>query len=131
MSYEPLMDGKPLTNVFTEHVFKIRATFGSSSAVTYRSKDATIAKTTTTTFTVTLPKPYAEITEFSQSWKKATGADPLAMQITTDNLATAGTIVLTSVSTNSAGTATAPASGDVVYLTLGVSCDTLNDKFTG
>lgn len=131
MAYEPIMDGKSTPNVYGEHVFKIRATFGATSTVTYRSKDATIAKTTTTTFTVTLPKPYAEITSFVQGWKKATGADPLQLQITTDNLATAGTLVLTSVSTNSAGTATAPASGDVVYLQIGVSCDSLNDNFTG
>ncbi len=131
MSYEPLMDGKSTPNVYEEHVFKIRTTFGSSSAVTYRSKDATIAKTTSTTFTVTLPKAYAEITSFSQGWLKATGADPLALQITTNNVATTGTIVFTSVSTNSAGTATAPADGDIVYITLGVSCATLNAKFTG
>jgi hypothetical protein len=128
---EPVLCPGPMTNVYSEHVFKIRCTFGASSAVSYRSKDATIAKTTTTTFTVTLPKAYAEITEFSQSWAKATGADPLAMQITTNNVATDGTLVLTSVSTNSAGTATAPASGDVVYLTFGASCDQLNDRFTG
>lgn len=131
MAYEPTMDGKTASNVYGEHAYRIRCTFGASSAVTFRSKDATIAKTTTTTFTVTLPKPYAEITDFSQSWKKATGADPLVLQITTDNLATDGTLILTSVSTNSAGTATAPASGDVVYITLGVSCDSLNDRFTG
>lgn len=131
MGYEPILDSVPHTNVAGEHVFKIRATFGSSSAVTYRSKDATIAKTTTTTFTVTLPKPYAEITSFTQGWKKATGADPLSMQITTDSLATDGTLVLTSVSTNTAGTATAPTSGDVVYLEIGVSCDTQNDQYTG
>lgn len=131
MSYEPIMDSTSPCNVYGEHLFKIRATFGSSSAVTYRSKDATIAKTTTTTFTVTLPKAYAEITDFSQGWKKATGADPLVMQITTNNVATDGTLVLTSVSTNTAGTATAPADGDIVYLVIGVSCDVQNDKFTG
>lgn len=131
MGYEPVLDGSPSTNVYGEHVFKIRCTFGSSSAVTYRSKDASIAKTTTTTFTVTLPKAYAEITSFSQGWKKATGADPLQLDITTDSVATDGTLVLTSKSTNSAGSATAPASGDVVYITLGVSCDVLNDRFTG
>lgn len=125
------MEGKSLSNVFGEHVFKIRATFGASSAVTFRSKDATIAKTTTTTFTVTLPKAYTEITSFSQGWAKAIGADPVQFQITTNNVAVDGTIVFTSVSTNSAGTATAPASGDVVYLELGVSCDNLNGKFTG
>ena len=129
---EPLMDGKPLTNVATEHIFKIRCTFAASSAVTYRSKDATIAKTTTTTFTITLPKPYAEITDFSVGRYAATGTDGLEFIITDKStLATAGTLVLTSISTNSAGTATAPASGDVIYITLGVSCDVLNDKYTG
>lgn len=128
---EPVMCPGALTNVYGEHIFRIRCTFGASSAVTYRSKDASIAKTTTTTFTVTLPKAYGEITNFSQSWAKATGAAPLAMQITTNNVATDGTLVLTSVATNTAGTATAPANGDVVYLTIGVSCDTLNDRFTG
>jgi hypothetical protein len=132
MSYEPLMDGKPATNVYTEHVYKIRATFAASSELTFRSKDATIAKTTTTTFTVTLPKPYAEITEYYVGRYAATGTDGLEYIITDKStLATAGTLVLTSISTNSAGTATAPADGDVIYITLGVSCDTLNDKFTG
>ena len=65
MAYEPVLAGSPRTNVYEEHVFKIRATFGATSTVTYRSKDATIAKTTTTTFTITLPQAYAEITDFS------------------------------------------------------------------
>jgi len=128
---EPVLCPAGLTNVYSEHTFKIRCTFGSSSAVSYRSKDATIEKTTTTTFTVRLPKIYSEITEFSQSWAKPTGADPVSMQITTNNVATDGTLVLTSVSTNSAGVATAPASGDVVYIVLSASCDSLNDRFTG
>jgi hypothetical protein len=131
MAYRPLMDGKEASNAYDEHVFKIRCTFGASSAVTYRSKDATIAKTTTTTFTVTLPQPYAEIISFKQGWYKPTGADSLLLQITTNSVATDGTLVLTSVSTNSAGTATAPASGDVVYIELGVSDHSLNDAFTG
>lgn len=131
MSRYPQMDGDESSNVYAEHTYKIQATFGSSSAVTYYSKDATIAKTTTTTFTVTLPKAYKRITGFRQGWKKATGADPLAFQITTDNAATDGTIVFTSVSTNSAGTATAPASGDVIWLEVSVSDSLLNDKFQG
>jgi hypothetical protein len=131
MAREPLMDGKSTPNVFDEHVFKIRATFGATSTVTYRSKDASIAKTTTTTFTVTLPKPYAEITDFSYAWFAATAVAPLAVKIITNSVATDGTLVLETEATNTAGTPTAPASGNVLYLTLGVSCATLNDKFTG
>lgn len=131
MAYEPLMDGKAYTNVYGEHVFHIRATFGASSAVTYRSKDATIAKDAASTWTITLPKPYAEITSFHVGWYKPTGAAPLNMQITTNAVATTGTLVIKSVDTNSAGTAVEPASGDVAYITIGVSCDVLNDGFTG
>jgi hypothetical protein len=128
----PVLDGSPVTNVYSEHVYKIRATFGASSAVTYRSKDATIAKTTTTTFTVTLPQAYAEITSFSYGWYKPAGVEAArVVQITTNSVATDGTLVLTTVDTNTAGTAAAPASGDVLYLTIGVSQDQLNDRFTG
>lgn len=127
MSYEPVLDGGSVTNVDAEHVYKLRVTFGSNSAVTFRSKDATIAKTTTTTFTVTLPKPYNEITDFSAGWKQNTG---LAAIITTDSVASAGTLVLTTVSTTS-GSATAPSSGDVMYITLGVSCSLVNNMYTG
>ncbi len=131
MAYEPSMDGRAASNVAgIEHVFKIRATFGSSSAVTYRSKDATIAKTTTTTFTITLPKPYAEITEFHVGRKAAASVAGLEFIITTNSVATDGTIVLTSIESDS-GSATAPAEGDIIYITLGVSCDRLNDKFVG
>lgn len=128
---EPILCPPSICNVPGEHIYKIRCTFAASSVVSYRSLGATIAKTTTTTFTVTLPKIYGEITEFSQSWAKATGADPLSMQITTNSVATDGTLILTSVSTNSAGTATAPAAGDVVYLTIGVSSDHQNAGYTG
>lgn len=131
MGYQPLMDGKPATNVATEHVFQIRATFGASSALTYRSKDATIAKTTTTTFTVTLPTPYAEITGFSYGWFAATGVAPLVVKIITNNVAVDGTLVLETEAANTAGTPTAPASGDVLYLKIGVSSDSLNNIFTG
>jgi hypothetical protein len=130
MAYEPLMDGKEATNVFTEHLYKIRATFGAASALTFRSKDATIAKTTTTTFTVTLPKNYAEITDFSFGWFGATGVAPLVCKIITNNVTT-GSVVIETEAANTAGTPTAPATGDVLYLTLGVTADTLNGKFTG
>jgi hypothetical protein len=125
----PVLGGSPLTNVYGEHVYKIRATFGATSTVTYRSQDATIAKTTTTTFTITLPQPYAEITEFHVGRKAAASVAGLEFIITTNNVATAGTLVLTSIIAD--GTATAPASGDVIYITLGVSQDILNDRFTG
>lgn len=132
MGYEPLMDGKPATNVATEHVFKIRATFGASSAVTYRSKDATIAKNATAQWKITLPKPYTEITDFKVGRKAAHGVVPLEFVIVDQtDLSVGGTLLIESIETAVSGAATEPASGDVAYITLGVSCDTLNNLFTG
>lgn len=128
---EPVLDGVAKSNVYDEHVFLIRTTFGASSAVTFRSKDATIAKTTTTTFTVTLPKAYAEITRFAYGWFAATGVAPLIVKIITNNVAVDGTLVLETEAANTAGTPTAPASGDVLFLTLGASVNVLNDRFVG
>lgn len=131
MSFEPLMDGKSTPNVYAEHLFKLRVTYGASSALTFLSKDATIAKTTTTTFTVTLPKPYTEVTSFAYAWKAATGVAPLAVKIITNNVAVDGTLVLETEATNTAGTPTGPATGDVLFLQIGASSDVLNAVFAG
>ena len=130
--FDPILNEMPVTNVFTEHIYKIRATFGSNSAVTFRSKDAKIAKTTTTTFTITLPCPYQEITELNYTWFAATGVAPLIVKlITKSDLNTGGTLVIETEASNTAGTPTAPASGDVLYLTIGVSRDLQNGQYTG
>jgi hypothetical protein len=128
MAYEPYSAGDITTNVFAEAHYKLRCTFGASSAVTYRSKDASIAKTTTTQFTVTLPKYYAEVTDFSYGWEGATSTSEPALKIVTNSVATDGTLVLES---HVAGTPTAPNSGAKAYITIGVSSDVLNDKFVG
>ena len=130
MAYEPLMDGSPQTNVYGEHTFRVRATLGAGTAVTYRSKDATLARGSTSTLTITLPKPYTEITDYNCGRFAAVGVAGLEYIVSDQsNLATTGVIVLTSI--NSAGAATAGASGDVCYITLSVSCDPLNNVFTG
>lgn len=129
--YRPLMDGKSTPNVYDEHVFKIQLNFGSSTALTYYGKDVVCARPTDTTLTVTLAQPYARIVSGAQLWKKATGADPVQLQVTTDATATTGIITFTSTSTNSAGTATAPADGDVCWLTIGVSDHDGNQQYSG
>lgn len=124
------MDSYAATNTYTEHAFRVRITHGTGTTSTIRCRDIVVARPTSTTITLTFPKTYAEITDLSQGWLKATGADPLQYQITTNAIDTTGIVTLTCVSQNSAGTATAPANGDVVYLTIAASCDTLNDRFT-
>lgn len=125
---EPILDGCPQTNVYGEHTYKPRVTFGASTVSTIRCKDLVVTRPTATTLTLTFPKAYAEITEFNVGMKAAAAVASLEWIITTNNIATTGVVTLTSVV--AAGTATAPASGDVAYITIGVSCDVLNDRFT-
>ncbi len=131
MGYFPNMDGKEATNVYEEHVFKMQLSFGASTALTYLGKDIVAERPSATTLKVTFPQQYVRVTSAAQFWAKATGADPVQLQITTDNLAVDGTITFTSTSTNSAGTATAPANGDKCWLALGVSQHDLNAAFGG
>ncbi len=130
MGYEPLMDSSPSTNVYNEHVFKARVTLGAGTVSTIRCKDMLVTRPTASTIVLTLPKAYAEITDFYVGQKAAASTIPLAYVITTNAVATTGIVTLTSLETAAAGTATAGADGDVLYITLGVSCDMLNDRFT-
>ena len=127
---EQLLFPGSISNVAGEHEYSARVTFGASTASTIRAMGVTVTRPTATTLVLTFPTTYAEISGGSQFWAKATGADPLQYQVTTNALATTGIVTLTSVSMNSAGVATAPANGDVLYLTIKVARDQLNDSFT-
>jgi hypothetical protein len=126
---EPLMDGKSTPNVYDEHVFKVRVTLGAGTVFTSLAKDVTVTRPSATTLKLVLPKAYTEITSYYVGRKAAAAVAGLEWIITTNNIATDGSVTLTSIV--AAGTATAPASGDVAYITLGASCATLNSKFTG
>lgn len=126
---EPIMDQYAAVSAYGVHTYQLRCTFGASTAMTYRSRDAIPTRPTTTTLTVTLPKAYTEIVNFSTGRFAATGVTPLEWIITTNNVAVDGTITFTSV--NTSGTATAPATNDVLYLDISVSSDVLNDRFAG
>lgn len=127
---EPVLDGRPQTNVYTEHVYKPRVTFGAGTVSTIRSKDLVITRPTSTTLLLTFPKPYTEITEFHVGTFAAAGTAQIDWIITTNAIATTGLVTLTAIASNTAGTATAPAANDVAFITIGVSCDVLNDRFT-
>lgn len=130
MGYEPLLDGKPATNVYTEHVFKARVTLGAGTVSTIRSKDLVVTRPTASTLVLAFPKAYAEITDFHVGQKAAASTIPLEYVITTNAIDTTGLVTLTSLETAASGAATAGASGDVLYITIGASCDMLNDRFT-
>lgn len=125
------MDQYAKVSAYDVHTYQVRVTLGAGTAFTYRSRDAIPTRPTSTTLTITLPKVYAEIVDFKVGRFAATGVAPLEYIITTNNVAVDGTLTLTSVATNTAGTATAGAANDVLYITVSVSCDVLNDRFTG
>jgi hypothetical protein len=128
----PVLDGSPQTNVYSEHVFKVRVTAGAASAFTYRAKDVTVTRPSTTTLKIALPMAYAEVTEFHVGRKAAAAAAGLEWIITTNSVTSASDphVILTSIESDT-GAATTPADGDVAYITLGLSQDKLNDSFTG
>ena len=127
---EPLLFPPTIQNVAGEPEYSARVTFGAGTVSAIRAMGVAVTRPTATTLVLTFPTPYVEISGGSQLWAKATGADPLQFQITTNAIATTGIVTLTSVSMNSAGVATAPADGDVLYLTVKVARDQLNDQFT-
>ena len=131
MAYEPMLAGKPATNVYDEHEFKVRVALGASTAFTSRSKDITVTRPSATTLKLALPKAYAEITDYKVGRKAAAAVAGLEYIITTNSVtdATDPHVILTSIV--AAGTATAGADGDVLYINLACSCDMLNDRFTG
>lgn len=126
---EPVLTGPAQSNVYGAHSFAVRCTFGSTTVMTYRSAQAVPTRPSSTTVVVTFPKVYAEVTRFRAGRLAAASVAGLEWIITTNNIAVDGTVTLTSIASN--GTATAPASGDVAFFDFDVSCDQLNDRFTG
>lgn len=126
---EPIMDQYAKISAYDVHEYKVRCTFGAGTAMTYRSRDAVPTRPTATTLVVTLPKTYAEVIGFRVGRQVAGAAATTEWVLTVNNVAVDGT--MTFESRVAAGTATTPATGDIAYLTIDVSSDTLNDRFTG
>lgn len=129
---EPLMDQYAQVSAYNVHAFQVRCTFGAGTVMTYRSRDAIPTRPSATTVTVTLPKTYTEVVGFKASRFAVVGVAGLewilsAIVVDSNN----GITALTFTSIVAAGTATAPATGDVAYFDILVSCDVLNDRFTG
>lgn len=126
------MDQYAKISAYDVHTYQVRCTFGAGTAMTYRSRDAIPTRPSATTVTVTLPKTYTEVVGFKANRFAASGVAGLEWilsTITTD--ANGGVTALTFTSIVTGGTATTPAATDVLYLEIAVSCDVLNDRFTG
>lgn len=128
MAYEPQLAPAGSSNVYDEHIYRIRVTFVATSIASYRSKDATIARTGIGLYTITLPKNYEAITDFNYSMEDASGA--LMYAVIASSTVGADGKVFVAIRTSD-GTNTDPDVGDVGYFTLSVSSDVLNAEFTG
>lgn len=125
---EPVLSSTPITNVYSEHVYRARVTFGAGTVSTIRAGQVVVTRPSATTLKLQFPTAYTEVTEFQVGRAAAAAVAGLEWIITTNNIATTGDITITSIV--AAGTATAPAAGDVAYITVGVARDVLNDRNT-
>lgn len=131
MAYEPEQYSNGTTNAAGEHTYRVRITFGSGAIASYRSKDLVPTRNSAGQYKLTLPKQYNEITHFAGAFFRADGQTTLVPQLVTiSDLSVGGTLTLETV-TPTGGTATDPATGDVLYLTVSVSTDLLNNQFKG
>jgi len=125
---EPVLDGSPQTNIWGEHLYRPVVTFGAGTVSTIRgTNQITVTRPSATTLVLTFPKPYAIITTYHVCRQAAASVAGLEWIITSNLIATTGVVTLTSIASN--GTATAPATGDVAHISIGVSCDELNGKY--
>lgn len=125
--YQPSLAPGPKSNVYDEELFRLVATFGAAVLASYWGKDLAFARNSAGNFTLTLPQPYRRLTTLSGMAKDASGA-VLFPVLVTNNVATDGTIIFEM--RTEAGVATDIASGDELYLTVGVTKNTLNDRVT-
>lgn len=128
-AYEPdLFPSQGRSNVPGKQTFHVKVTYGSSAVTSYKGKYMAVADTSTGKMTITFPRPYRELVNFKWGWLSCAAGAVLFPVILTNNIATDGTVIVET--RTEAGTATDPASGDVLALSFDVSLDVLNDDGT-
>jgi hypothetical protein len=126
----PVSTGR--TNVQAAETFYLKVVYGSAAIASAQGKDLQLADTATGKMTVTFPRTYRELLGFSWGWASCAAGAVYFPVILTDDLDTAsssggGTLVIET--RTEAGTATDPASGDVLILRFDVSLDVTNDNY--
>lgn len=122
-----------LSNVPGKQTFILEVTYGSSAVASAKGKDLAVEDTATGKMTITFPRTYRKLVAFRAGWKKcAAGAVYfpviLTNSIATDNGSGQGTVIVET--RTEAGTATDPASGDILSLEFDVSNDVLTDGYS-
>lgn len=117
------------TNAQDKHNLAIQVTFGSSAVASYKGQALAFERNSAGNYDLTLPMPYLKVLSLEQGWKRASGAILQARLVDVSAIGTTGVLVLETVV--NAGTATDPSNGDVLYLTVGVTQDPLNEEYGG
>ncbi len=128
-AYEPdLFPSQGRSNVPGKQTFHVKLTFGSSVLTSYKGKYMTVARNSAGNYTITFPRPYRELVNFRAGWLKCAAGAVYFPVILTNSIDTDGTVVV-EIRTE-AGTATDPASGNIIALVFDVTLDVLNDDGT-
>lgn len=133
-AYEPdLYPSQDRSNVKSPRKFKLTVTYGSGAPASARGRYLAVADTATGKITVTFPRTYSRLTSFKWGWMSCAAGAVYFPVILTNNISTAsasggGTLVIET--RTEAGTATDPASGDVLSLEFEVANDVVNDSDT-
>lgn len=133
-AYEPdlFRDLPGRSNVPGRQTFTLEVTYGTNAVASAWGKDLRVEDTSAGKMTITLPRTYRKLTGFRWGWKKCQAGAVYLPVILTDAVATAstaggGTIIVET--RTEAGTATDPASGDILLLEFDVSLDVLTDNY--
>jgi hypothetical protein len=134
-AYEPSLAKALGTNVYGEQTFRLTLNFGSSVLTSFDGKDLDAERNSAGKYTIYLPRTYAKRVAVHFGWGKCAAGAVYMPVVLTDAVATAnattggGTLVIET--RTEAGTATDPASGDELDITIVVSNDVLNDEYAG
>lgn len=124
---EPLLCPEAMTNAYGAHEYFVRLTLGASVVSSYFGGcQVTVTRNSAGNYTITFPKAYRTLLDFSWGFQDASGAILFAV-ITSETLDTTGQIIVEA--RTEAGTATDPTAADKLFLRFVVSSDMLNDKF--
>lgn len=124
-----------LSNVPERRTFQLQVTYGAGDPASSWGRDLVVRNTATGKITVVFPRTYRKLTGFRWGWVKCAAGAVYFPVILTNSIDTAdattggGTLVIET--RTEAGTATDPASGDILSFEFDVSNDMLNDSLVG
>lgn len=133
-AYEPSQFPNSSSNVPSKRTFSLLVTYTAGAPLSFWGKDLDVDDTATGKMTINFPRTYRKLTGFRWGWVKCAAGAVYFPVILTDGIATpnangGGTLVVET--RTEAGTATDPASGDVLSLEFDVSLDALTDGYGG